>query len=361
MAGTSVAIASGDLLPINDDNGSGQYVKGRNNARDIRIDLLGSLFLSGPDGATPRDGVLIRSNGADDLAILPQGSPNQTVTLKRGKAIINRTGQGPYLFTNEADLIVPLAAASAVNSRIDLICLAAYDKGSFVGDALHGPYVWIEQGVVSGSPVVPATPAGMLAIASVLRATNDNTISAGEITSLRVSTAVGCGFRTILQGETAATPGRVLGETRYAFLSGPDVWDGAAWAPIGVPRIIEGAASSDLTLGTAVADIPGATTGSFTLDRASVVLIQITYDMTTTASTTAYCYGKFAIDGVTHARSWPARAIGAGPAVDRRGGGIQLRTTLAAGAHTIKLQGNKDINDGTVFLGGTLEVTVNPS
>lgn len=238
MAGTGVAVTAGDLIPTTDDAGGGVYTKGRNNARDIRVGMLGSLYLSGSDGATPRDGILIRSNGADDLAVLPNGTPNQTVTIRRGKAVINRVGQGPYIFESEADQIVNMPAASAVNSRIDLVCCSAYDKAAFVGDAAHGPQFWVEQGVVSGSPVVPSTPAGMLAIARVLRATNDNTISTGEITDLRVSTAVGGSFRTILPGETVAGVGQVLGETRYtSLIYGPEVWTGAAWVPIADKRM----------------------------------------------------------------------------------------------------------------------------
>lgn len=229
-----VAVTSGDLIPLLDDNGSGQYVKGRNSARDIRIGLVGSTFLSGTDGFTPRAGVLIRTADGSDLGVVAQGTPDQTVTVKKGYAIIPRTGQGGYLFINEADQIVALPAASAVNSRYDIVCASAYDKGAFGADAAHGPEFVVVSGVVSGSPAVPATPAGMLKLAEVLRATNDNVINTADITNKRISTGVHTPFRTILPGETAADPGVVIGEGRYSTYSGPEIWLGTRWSRLGL-------------------------------------------------------------------------------------------------------------------------------
>ena len=158
MAGTGVAVATGDLTPINDPNGSSQYVIGRNNAHDIRVGQIGLTYLSGSDGYTPRPGVLVRSLAGNDLKVDQQVSPNGTVIVRKGAAIIPRTGQGAYIFNVEADQNVTFPAASAVNPRYDILCCAAFDKGAFIADAAHGPQFWIEQGVVAGAPVVPATP-----------------------------------------------------------------------------------------------------------------------------------------------------------------------------------------------------------
>lgn len=229
-----VAVTSGDLIPINDDNGSGQYVLGRNSARDIRVGLIGPQYLVGADGFTPRIGALIRTSSQNDLKVDPQASPNQTVIARKGVCVIPRTGQGAYIFENEADQNVSMPAASGVNSRYDIVCASAYDKGAFGADAAHGPEFVVVSGVVSGSPAVPATPAGMFKMADVLRATNDNVISAGEITDKRVSTSLHTGYRTILPGETIADPGLYLGETRYSSLAGPEYWDGTRWVRQGL-------------------------------------------------------------------------------------------------------------------------------
>jgi len=233
MAGIGVAVTSGDLTPLLDDNGSGVYVKGRNSQRDIRVGLIGSSFLVGSDGFTPRLGVLPRTADSSDLKVVSQLTPNQTVTVKKGMAVIPRTGQGAYLFVNEADQIVNMPAASAVNPRYDIVCCAAFDKGSFVGDTAHGPQFWVESGVVSGSPVVPATPAGMLKLSEHLRAVNDNTIGGGaENVDKRISTSLHVPARVLLPGDSASDPGLTLGEVRYGG-TGPEFWNGTVWQPVG--------------------------------------------------------------------------------------------------------------------------------
>lgn len=228
------AVASGELLPIMDDAGAGVYTKGRNSARDFRVTVLGSLFQVGADGFTPRTGILCRTSTAppEDLKVIPQGSPNQTVTIKKGRAVVNRTGQASYLFTNEVDQIVNMPAASAVNPRYDIICLAAYDKSTFVGDAAHGPNFHVFSGVVAGSPVVPATPTDMVKLADVLRAVNDNAIAVGEIIDKRRSTCLQGATRPLLPGDSVADVGLFIGELRYADLYGPEIWTGAGWKRI---------------------------------------------------------------------------------------------------------------------------------
>lgn len=229
-----VAVTSGDLLPLLDDNGSGQYIKGRNSARDIRVGMLGPSFVPGSDGFTPRGGVLVRSLTNIDLKVDPQASPDQTVIVRKGYAIIPRTGQGAYQFFNEADQNVSMPAASGVNSRYDSVFASAYDKGAFGADAAHGPEFVVVSGVVSGSPTPPATPAGMLRLADVLRATNDNVIGAGEIADKRVSVAGASVARPMIGAEVFSDPGYQQGEMRYTSSRGPDVWTGSRWTRLGI-------------------------------------------------------------------------------------------------------------------------------
>jgi hypothetical protein len=228
-----VAVTSGDMIPLLDDNGSGQYIKGRNSSRDIRVGLVNPSYLSGSDGFTARAGVLFRSGGLIDLKVDQQASPDQTVIVRKGICLIPRTSQGPYTFINEADQTVAMPAASSVNPRYDIVCASAYDKGSFGSDAAHGPEFVVVQGVVSGSPSVPATPPGMLKLAEVFRATNDNTISS-EIADKRTSTSVANGFRVIGAGDSSATAGIVAGESRWTSTRGPEVWTGSNWTRIGL-------------------------------------------------------------------------------------------------------------------------------
>lgn len=229
MAGVGTAVVAGDIIPLLDDNGSSQYVKGRNNARDIRVGLLSAIFQANSTGVFPRDGVLMGIGSTGALKVNAQGSPDQTVKIGRGAAIISRTGQGPYLFFNEVDQNITMPAASGANTRYDIVCAAVFDKGNFVGDALHGPQFWVESGSLGGG--VPATPAGMIKLAEVFRAINDNTISA-EIVDKRMSTVVAGAVRMLGPGDSTSDPGILLGELRDTNAT-IERWNGSAWVALG--------------------------------------------------------------------------------------------------------------------------------
>jgi hypothetical protein len=227
MAGTATAVTSGDAIPLLDDNGSGQYVKGRNNSRDIRIGLLGSLFQVDTDGFTPKAGVLVSANDAGSLFVSGQVSPNQTVLIRKGRAIVSRSGQGGYIFESEQDQTVNMPAASAVNFRTDLVCAMVGDLANFGGDAIHGPAFWVEQGALGGG--VPATPTGMLKLAEVFRAANDNTISA-EVADKRSITGLANGI-VVVGGGDLLVPGNTWGQLRDTNTQ-IERWSGSAWVPI---------------------------------------------------------------------------------------------------------------------------------
>lgn len=227
MAGTATAVTSGDAIPLLDDNGSGQYIKGRNNSRDLRVGLLGSLFQMDADNFTPKAGVLVNGNNAEVLFVSGQVSPNQTVLIRKGRAVIPRTGQGSYLFISEQDQTVNMPAASAVNFRTDLVCAMVGDLANFGTDAAHGPQFWVEQGALGGG--VPATPAGMLKLAEVFRAANDNTISA-EVTDKRAFTALASSIYPAV-GADALVAGNTWGALHD---TGTQIerWNGTLWVPI---------------------------------------------------------------------------------------------------------------------------------
>lgn len=227
MAGTATAVTSGEVIPLLDDNGSGQYVKGRNNARDIRVGLLGSLFQMDTDNFTPKPGVLVGGNSAEALFVGGQVSPNQTVLIHKGRAVLPRTGQGSYLFISEVDQTLNMPAASAVNFRTDLVCAMAGDLGNFGTDAAHGPQWWVEQGALGGG--VPATPAGMLKLAEVFRAANDNVIST-EVTDKRSFTSLASAIYPAV-GPDALVAGNSWGALHDTG-SIIERWSGTAWVPL---------------------------------------------------------------------------------------------------------------------------------
>lgn len=227
MAGTATAVTSGEAIPLLDDNGSGQYIKGRNNARDIRVGLIGALMQQDTDLFTPRAGVLVSGNSAEGLFVGGQVSPNQTVLIRKGRAIVNRTGQGSYLFINEQDQTVNMPAASGANFRTDIVCAMVGDLGNFGSDAAHGPQFWVEQGALGGG--VPATPAGMLKLAEVFRAVSDNTIST-EVTDKRSFTSLASAIFPAV-GADALVAGNSWGSLHDTGVQ-LERWSGTAWVPI---------------------------------------------------------------------------------------------------------------------------------
>jgi hypothetical protein len=244
MAGIGVAITTGDAIPLLDDNGSGVYIKGRNNARDFRVGVLGAMFLPGADGVTPRPGVLMGVGSTGAMKVNAQGSPNQTVLIGKGAAVVVRSGQGAYLVTNEVDQTVNMPAASGANTRYDIVCVASFDLGNFGGDGAHGPQFWVESGTLGGG--VPATPTGMVKLAEVFRAVNDNVIST-EIVDKRNSTQLSSQApRQLGPGDLVGDPGFLVGEERdRAGII--ERWNGTIWdqvSAINTPRGYVGGVAS---------------------------------------------------------------------------------------------------------------------
>lgn len=137
----------------------------------------------------------------------------------------------------------------------------------------------------------------------------------------------------------------------YQYQQSTGTWQPMMSWTTPAPRVVEAQANGDLTLGTGVADIPGTTISITTTQPNIVTTIQATYDWRLVNTGTGYCYGEIAVNNTTMGR----RALFTAQDVETRlTGGFHYRFVLgAAGTHTIKLQGHKDINAGTaVFAGG---------
>lgn len=227
MALTALADAT-DAIPLLDDAGGGVYSKGRNTATDFRREFLGAMLFSNSttDMFSPRTGVLgsgvwnTAGNKPADLLALPQGSPNQQITVLRGRCVAGRTGVGGYLISFETDTTFTMPAADGTNPRIDVVYVYAYDKGPFGADAFHGPKLLVETGTPAGSPVAPSVPADAVKICQVFRRTtggspSGNIIQAGDITDLRKSTAWRGEARKMMPGDLLTDAGGFHGELRF--------------------------------------------------------------------------------------------------------------------------------------------------
>lgn len=227
-----MALAMTDAIPLMATNG----VDGINNARDIRMGLVLSLTAPEASTTTARQGVLVRRyTGTDyvDLKAIQTGSPSQAVQIFPGRAVINRSGQGPYLCMSESTATYNLDPADGSNPRYDLLYARLYDVG--IGDSgagPHGPRFEHINGTPAGSPVVPTLPSdGAIPIAAILRPAGVNTVPSANITDLRKSAALLGAIRPMLPGDALADPGLLVGERRSRFTP-------SALTALGAPPIL---------------------------------------------------------------------------------------------------------------------------
>jgi hypothetical protein len=127
--------------------------------------------------------------GATSLAVTAQGTPNMTVNVAAGYAAIVGTTQanmGTYVGYNDATTILTVTAASAVNPRIDLVCMTVND--AYYSGSTNNVVLQIIAGTPAVSPVAPTLPANSISLATIAVAANATTIGAGNITDTRVAT-----------------------------------------------------------------------------------------------------------------------------------------------------------------------------
>jgi hypothetical protein len=132
---------------------------GAYNALDDRM-LAGMLL---DVAADPLSGVGRIVTG---LLTSAQGTPNMTVSVSPGRAIVPTPASdgGGYAVMNDASLNVTVTPVSTL-PRIDLI-LMAVDDADYSG-SIYGPKIYCLAGTPAASPVGPAQPAGTLLLATL--------------------------------------------------------------------------------------------------------------------------------------------------------------------------------------------------
>ncbi len=133
--------------------------------------------------------------GQYELQVTPQSTPNMSVVVYAGRAKVagsdigipqpgmNFTTQGMYDVLNDAAISVTIAAASAVNPRIDSVFIQVQD--TFYGDAADQVIIGVVTGVPAATPVAPAIPDNALLLANVAVAANATSIVAANISDQR--------------------------------------------------------------------------------------------------------------------------------------------------------------------------------
>lgn len=264
-----------DAIPLMESDGT----TGRNNARDIRMQLITPLLLPDALGTGIRNGVLPRTWSSTlsqytDLKVTQLASPGQAVQIQPGRLFLTRSGQGPYILTQESAVAsYAMDTADPTNARIDVIYARLYDAA--IGDGgFHGPRLEHVNGTPAGSPVAPSVPSGAIALAQVLRPAGVNNVTDANITDLRKGTALHGAPRLLLPGDSLADPGLFVGERQVrmnsaaAIAAGGAAWNEYRWCGDSTWKPME---LGSTTMTHAPRDGGNVTSTSYTATRASAV------------------------------------------------------------------------------------------
>jgi microcystin-dependent protein len=121
-----------------------------------------------------------------DLAVSPNGTPNMSVNVAAGFAVIAGTqsvDQGYYHVYNDATKNLTIAASDPTNPRRDLV-VASVQDAAYTG-ASNQWVIQVITGTPAASPVDPAVPVNTMTLARILVTANKTSIVAGDLTDLR--------------------------------------------------------------------------------------------------------------------------------------------------------------------------------
>lgn len=151
------------------------------------------------------------------LPVTQNGTPNMSVNVGPGQAVINRTGSSPADFyvaesPNSATNLT-LSASDPTNPRIDLVIIRVNDAQYSGGT--NNATVEIVTGTPAVSPVQPTTPNTALLLSTIAVAANATTIVNANITDKRVPFTRSAGLPTavIFTGNGTLTAQQAQGAT----------------------------------------------------------------------------------------------------------------------------------------------------
>lgn len=179
--------------------------------------------------------------GASSYAVTAQGTPNMTVNIAPGYAVLvgaSTSTQGSYVATNDATVVQTITAADTSNPRIDLIYLQVND--SAYSGSLNSVTLSYLTGVAQPIPVapVPSGSATYYILAQIAVAANATSITTANITDLRLpaqSPLLQSNTQTLrlVNNQTAITGGTsVFGATNRPFLVSGRTYQITASIPI---------------------------------------------------------------------------------------------------------------------------------
>lgn len=215
------------------------------NAEDLRLAMGALIAPTTSNQLQTQEGV--RPSAQNDLKVLAQTSPNNTVLINPGRCVVRGdTGnaQGSYICCQDSTVTVgPFADPNRTYDRIDLVVVHVYDK-EYIGGTQTASAIEIIQGTAAAQPAVPSTPSDCLALSQVrvtTRTTGGAVISNTNITDARVFYAAVGGILPCTSATRPANPyyGMSIYESDTDKIM---VWSTSnAWEPYGNRRGPRGA------------------------------------------------------------------------------------------------------------------------
>lgn len=166
-------------------------------AQDARLAMaaqLGCNITASFAGGVPASAGLVVDPGhgvcgAGDFKVAQNGTPNMSVLVAAGQAMIRGTLsalQGVYTPTNDASVNMSIAAANATNPRRDLVIVQIRDN-AFDAGGVNDARLLVVTGTPAASPADPslASYPNALVLARVAVAANATSITNANITDLR--------------------------------------------------------------------------------------------------------------------------------------------------------------------------------
>ena len=198
--------------------------------------------------------------GASDLAVTQNGTPNMSVNVAAGRAVMRITNAssltgGALTAANDATVNLAIAAADPTNPRIDLVCLEVRSAVEY-SEAANDHRLTVVTGTPNAVPTVPSVAGrNVLVLAQVAVAAAATTITNANITDKRTRAAA-LGGTQICTSATRPS-GSSLG-------SGLEIWetdtnrllryDGTGWIIMAEPPVAYTPTLTNLTLGNGTLD-----------------------------------------------------------------------------------------------------------
>jgi hypothetical protein len=213
-------------------------IQGQSHSGEVARNLIAAMFgapvaafsaANQPTGVFGSHGVV----GSGDLVVAQNGTPNMSVNVAAGRAIIRSGGsstilQGCYSFLNDATVNLAIAAADPTNPRNDLV--VAQVRDSNYSEAAADARLTVITGTPAASPADPSLTSypNCVVLARVRVNAATSSIVNANITDLRVRAYALGGTGVTISSLRPSSPytTQLIGETDT--IRGM-AWDGAAW------------------------------------------------------------------------------------------------------------------------------------